>query len=284
MSYGQWSPSKRKNMIKIISHDGKGHQDDFLATCVCIYKLNAPAYRIKVTEENLKSADDWVLDQGRKFEPEMHNFDHHQIEEEICAFTMVLDYFYGENYRDLMPQLRFIEIFDSYGPKKAAEFIEIKEENLDVIASPIYISIIRLFSKIEGEIKEPFYSIMLEIGRDICVKIEDTVNLLSCLKDSKYFEIFGIKVLDTTNCTPPDGYKHDSLPTKLYSKNNDLEPEVILTKDTRQNGYRMVSINTDSLKFLPNEKSYFTHNSGFLTGFLNYEDYKEILSSVLRKL
>ena len=264
-------------MVEIITHDGRGHQDDFLATCVCIFKLNAPAYRLKILEEHLQSPNFWVLDQGRKFEPELHNFDHHQIEQEICAFTMVLDHFYKVDYREFMPQLKFIEIFDSYGPKKAAEFAGIKEENLEFIASPIYLSMIKAFSKIEGEIKDPFYSIMKEIGQDICLKIENTESLLNCLNLSRYFEFEEIKILDTTLCSPPEGFKHDALPTKLYCKKHKLEPEIILTIDSRQNGYRMVSVNTDSFKFVPNEKSYFTHNSGFLTGFSNYDDYRYIL-------
>jgi len=72
---------------KILVHDGKAHQDDFLAACVCIYKLNAPAFREKFKEEDLKNPNCWVLDQGRSFDTTLNNFDHHQIKKEICAFT-----------------------------------------------------------------------------------------------------------------------------------------------------------------------------------------------------
>jgi uncharacterized UPF0160 family protein len=40
----------------------------------------------------------------------------------------------------------------------------------------------------------------------------------------------------------------------------------------------MVSNNVDIVKFSPNEKANFCHNSGFLIAFNNIEDYKEILN------
>lgn len=271
-------------MNKIIVHDGKAHQDDFLAACVCIYKLNCPAFREKFKDEHLLDSKIWVLDQGRKFEPELHNFDHHQIEQEICAFTMVLDYFYEENYREFLPQLRYVEIFDSYGPSSAAKFAQIPIDSVEIISSPVYTSIIRVFSKINGEILDPMYSVMKEIGKEICEQIENSKIVFEILNTSRFFEYNNIKILDTTCCKMKEGIRHDQLPTKIYCKLNKLNPQLILTKDLRQNGFRLVSINTDDVKFIQNDEiSYFTHNSGFLTNFPNYEDYKKIIDKYMIK-
>lgn len=266
-------------MNSIIVHDGKSHQDDFLAACVCIYKLNAPAFRVKYAEEQLVDPKFWVLDQGRSFDPALHNFDHHQIEEQICSFTMILDHFYGKEYRTYLPQLKFVEIFDSYGPKPAADFAGISVENLDIVSSPIHTAMMRVFSRIAGEIVDPMYSVMKELGKEVCLQIENVELLFKVLGDSKYFEYEGIKILDTTKCVMPEGMKHDQLPTKTYCKKHDLQPQIILTIDSRQDGYRLVSINSDDIKFEQNSLSYFTHNSGFLTNFKNYEDYKKILKN-----
>lgn len=268
-------------MTKIITHDGKSHQDDFLATCVCIHKLNAPAFRCKVTEEHIKDPEIWVLDQGRSFNIELHNFDHHQIEEEICAFTMVLDYFYGKDYRTFLPQLRYVEIFDSYGSSAAAKFAGIPIESVDIVSSPIHLGIMRVFSKIDGEILDPLYSVMREIGKEICEQIENEELLFKILGDAKFFEYNGIKIFDTTKCVMPKNLKHDQLPTKIYCKFHDLQPQLILTKDSRQDGFRLISINTDDIKFVANSLSYFTHNSGFLTNFSIYQDYKKIIDNYI---
>jgi len=266
-------------MTSIVLHDGKAHQDDFLAACVLIHKLNAPAYRRSFTQDDLNDKDVWVLDQGREHSHDLHNFDHHQLDEAICSFTMVLDYFY-QDYRSKLPQLRYVEIFDSCGPNRAAEFAEAKPESLEVACAPAYLYLIKAFSKVSGEIKDPFYSVMGSIGKEICEDIENSNILLNCLEQSAiFFEHKKIKILDTTSCKMPDGFKHDQLPTKEYSKLKNMQPDVVLTIDTRQGGYRMVSINSDVLKFKPNDKSHFTHVTGFLTGFKEYDDYKYILNN-----
>lgn len=265
--------------MRIVVHDGRAHADDFLAACVCHYKIGAPVVRSSFNEDMLSNPDFWVLDQGRRFEPELHNFDHHQLKEKICAFTMVLDHFYGKQYREYLPHLQFLEIYDSYGPAKAAEFAGTTHESLEITKSPIHSALLKSFSREDGLVSGAMVEIMWGVGREVCGEIENFQILLDVLT-SQYaiFEINGIKVLDTTRCEPPKGFTHDQLPTKTWCKIKGVDPVVILTKDTRQEGaFRMVSINTDSVTFLPNPKSHFTHASGFLTSFASYNDHEEIL-------
>lgn len=271
--------------MQIVVHGGRAHADDFLGACVCLYKLNFPVFRRAFSEEMLENPDCWVLDQGRRHEPQLHNFDHHQLNQEICAFTMVLDYFYGENYRILMPNLRFIEIFDSQGPAKAAEFAGTTQDSLDITVSPIHVSFLKSFSSIEGVVEGSMLEIMRMMGKEICTQIENSELLFGILeKGSTFFESFGLKVLDTTKCVMPEGYNHDQLPTKIWCKSKKIDPAIVLTMDTRTKGaYRMVSINTESVRFQPNSKSHFTHASGFLTSFMKYDDYPDIIQNhVLR--
>lgn len=261
----------------IITHPGKAHHDDFLACCVCAYKLELPIFRLDWTEEHLKDPSVWVIDQGFKFEPSLHNFDHHQLTQEICSFTMILDYFYDKKYREIFPGLRYIEICDSYGPKRAADFVGASQESLNMATSPISSAMIKFFGGFSGEVKDPLYSVIKEIGEEICSQIETKDFLLSCLDSHKFFEVCGVKVLDITNCNPPEGFLPCNLPTKTYCKNSGLNPDIILSKDSVQEGYRMIVVKTDFLRFLPSDKSYFTHASGFMTGFSKYEDYSYIL-------
>jgi hypothetical protein len=197
---------------------------------------------------------------------------------------MVLDYFYGNGYREYMPNLRYLEIFDSYGPKKAAEYAGVKEDSLDLMTSPIHTSILKAFSQVEGRVEDSFLEIMRRMGEGICNQIEVKEKLLDILSSkAKIIDCGGISVLDTTECVMPEGTQHDHLPTKTWCKLKGLDPTVILNIDSRGNGYRMVSINTDSLKFLPNEMCSFTHNSGFLTVFPNLSDHQIRLSSHVQR-
>lgn len=276
----------------IIVHDGKAHVDDFLATCILLHKLNCRAIRTKCTQEHLDDPNCWVIDQGRIFDTNLHNFDHHQIQEEICAATMVLDYFYGKKYRELFPQYKFIEIMDSYGPKAAAKFLKTDEEIFDYCYNPICGAMIDIFSDVNGDLTDPLYTIMKKIGSSICKIIENTDKLLKVIEKDVTFEkihirksneekndFFEINLMNLLKCKVEEGFGIENLPTKKYCKINKLTADVILTIDTRVGGYRMISSNTDKLKFLPNEKSSFTHNSGFLTTFKNISDYSEILKN-----
>jgi len=271
--------------MNIIVHDGRAHADDFLAACVCSYKLNKKIYREKFTEQMLLDKECWVLDQGGKFQPELHNFDHHHLSEEICSLTMVLDYFYKDDYRIFMPSLKYIEIFDSFGSERASEFIGAKQDKLDIATSLIHTFILKSFSKIQGLVEEPFISIMKLIGKEICDQIENNKKMIDVLtKCANLFEYQGIKILDTTNCEIPDGLSQDSLPTKAWCKINKIHPLIILTKDSRSKiGYRMVSVNTNNIRFESNEKAHFTHASGFMCAFNNYSDYAYILTNHVKK-
>lgn len=266
----------------IFVHDGRAHTDDFLAACVCRHKTGLPVFRRVVGSEILDDPTCWVLDQGRRFEPELHNFDHHQIEEEICSLTMVLDHLYGPSYRVSWPALRYLEIFDSYGPKNACSFAKVPEGSLEIVQNPICFATLSAFSHIEGEVPEFFLSFMNMVGESICSRIESESELFESLDAShKIFSHKGVKVLDISRCVPPKGFSHDQFPTKIWSKARDLEPHVILTVDMRGGGYRMVSVNTNSFRFKPNPHAYFTHNSGMLTAFESYEHRFEILESSL---
>lgn len=264
----------------IVVHDGRAHADDFLAACVCRHRLGLPVFRSKCDGGMLADPAVWVLDQGRRFEPDLHNFDHHQLEEESCAFTMVLDHFYGRDYRDSWPALRYVEIFDSHGPKKAAAFAGVPEESMEITLSPIHSGITAAFSQVEGEVPDFFLKVMEMVGAEICSRIESEGVLFESIdRGHRLFEHAGAKVLDVCACVPPEGFSHENLPTKQWSKARGHDPEVILTRDPRQGGYRLVSINTDSTRFPPHPKAYFTHASGFLTAFREYDDHLEILSA-----
>jgi hypothetical protein len=271
--------------MSIIVHNGKAHADDFLAACVCLFKLNKDLFRSNFSEKMLEDPDFWVLDQGARFEPELHNFDHHHLNQEICSFTMILDYFYGSNYREYLPNLKFIEIYDSFGSKKASEFAGMNQNKLELLTSPIQSSILKAFSKINGIVEEPFLSIMKLIGSEICENIEKMEILLKILdQNCNFYEFEGIEIMDTTKCVIPDNYTYDQLPTKVWCKNKKISPTIILTVDSRdKKSYRMVCTN-NSLVFKTNKFSSFTHASGFLTSFKNYDDFKEILKNYTTKI
>ena len=250
--------------------------DDFLASCVCVHRTGLPLYRIVAEPAMLDDPSCWVLDQGFRFEPELHNFDHHQTGDAICSLTMVLDHFYGGSYRDHIPQFSYVEIHDSQGSSKAAKFAGLSLEGLEVAGSLVQHFVLKAFSRIEGEVADPFYSVLREVGSELCSRIE-TVSALSLELDrsARIVEKDGLKVLDVTACETDEP---DQLPTKSWCRKNNLSPAAILTKDARIPGsYRLVGVDRSKITFGESHLCSFVHASGFLAVFERLEDWESIL-------
>lgn len=259
----------------IVVHGGRAHVDDFLASCVCLHKTGTPLFRMDADQKMMDDPSCWVLDQGLRFEPELHNFDHHHLKEKICSLTMVLDHFYDPSYRSHLPQLAYIEIHDSVGSSKAAKFAGISYDGLEVASSLVQHLLLKSFSAIEGRVDNPMLSLMSSMGGELCGRIEELPILLSLLDaNAKILDFSGLKVLDVTECISDES---DRLPTKSWCEQRGIHPSVILTKDSRRSGqYRMISVNK-SLRFRFNPMCEYTHPSGFLTVFGRLEDWEKIV-------
>lgn len=262
---------------RIIVHRGRAHVDDFLAGCVCVYKTGLQLFRMNVDEGMLNDPSCWVLDQGLRFEPDLHNFDHHHLNDQICSLTMLLDHLYPGPYREFIPQLEYIEIHDSVGSSRAGRFAGLPYEGLEVASSLVQQLLLKGFSKIEGLVSDPFRSIMSSMGGELCGRIEEIPRMMGELDaKAKIVESCGLKVLDVTGC---DVSEPDRLPTKSWCERMGVSPAVILTKDSRRPGlYRMVGVDR-SVRFVPGKNCEYTHPSGFLTVFSDLDDWESILRS-----
>lgn len=259
---------------RIVVHRGRAHTDDFLASCVCLHKTGLPLFRMDANESMLEDPSCWVLDQGMRHQPELLNFDHHQTAEEVCSLTMVLDHFYGPSYRDRIPQLRYVEIYDSHGSAAAAAFAGAPVASLDISSSLVQRFVLGAFSGIEGEVGEDFRSVMIHIGSELCGSIEGLPAAMDSLdRHAKMVEVQGFLVLDVTGCGGPD------LPTKDWCRSKGLFPTAVLARDYRTPGHlRLISIDKSSIFFAEDPSCSFIHPSGFMAVFPESEDWTAILS------
>ena len=95
-------------MKYVVVHSGRAHRDEFLTVgLVSLITSSIPlVYRRDPTEEELNDPEVWVLDVGRRHEPELHNFDHHQLPVGTldCALSLVAkahEVEPGQTYHDL---------------------------------------------------------------------------------------------------------------------------------------------------------------------------------------
>jgi hypothetical protein len=108
---------------KIVTHREPRHFDDFIA--VSILKMSYPDAVVEtvhpqsVPQEYYQDRGVCLVDVGGRYEPELFNFDHHQDLGLNCSLILVLKDVYGLSVMSKV--LRFIDIADRYGVRKASE-------------------------------------------------------------------------------------------------------------------------------------------------------------------
>lgn len=164
--------SSSPTIRRILTHPGGAHKDDLLAVCVLIAKYGAPIVRRDPTQEDLDDDCIVVVDIGGVHEPIRKNFDHHQFPREhapTCALSLVLDHLgLYEDARQFCDWLEPAEWFDSRGPKKTAEMLEVSRRAISQLNSPIDITLLRRFAQVsELSAGNPLYEFMRFVGEDL---------------------------------------------------------------------------------------------------------------------
>jgi len=82
-------------MVKILTHSGNAHLDDFLSACVLLWKdkqVDIIERKAEVSEEEAADNTIWKVDIGMEYDPAKKAFDHHQDGIDDCAFSLLLKY------------------------------------------------------------------------------------------------------------------------------------------------------------------------------------------------
>lgn len=122
---------KGSHMKHIVIHGGRAHRDEFYAVGLALYIFGMRAvYRREPTPEELDDPKVIILDVGRRYEPELMNFDHHQLPRGTmeCALSLLAknypvrpdkDITFHELWEDA-PWYRGVVMQDSLGLKGMA--------------------------------------------------------------------------------------------------------------------------------------------------------------------
>jgi hypothetical protein len=156
----------------IVTHPGGSHKDDVLAACVLAAQHNCPIVRRDPTAEELADPQIAIVDIGGSHDPSLSNFDHHHFPREhppTCALSLVLDHL--GLYKDALQFCDWLETaewFDSRGPKKTAEWLEVPRRAISRLNSPIDMTLLRRFSQATRiEPTDPLYAFMRMVGEDL---------------------------------------------------------------------------------------------------------------------
>ncbi len=107
----------------IITHPGSAHFDEVTAVSLILAVYTDTVFKIgrrEPTQEELNNPDVWVVDVGDRYEPAMHNFDHHQVTDCPAAFVLVAEYLDLLETLSVMPWWDFKDSVDRFGPVKSS--------------------------------------------------------------------------------------------------------------------------------------------------------------------
>lgn len=174
-------------MYKIIVHPGRAHRDDLMAVCVLLAALDGPVEvcRRDPGSEDLADPDTYVVDIGMDYNPQQHNFDHHQDPTLPCAFHLVMKYLgYHDDALQMFGWYPFMSMMDVRGPHKTAEHYGIDASVFFASSSPVEGYVLSRFSKFESlKPQDLLYQLMEELGQDLFALIDLKKKRLARLKE-----------------------------------------------------------------------------------------------------
>jgi uncharacterized protein UPF0160 len=262
---------------RILTHPGGAHKDDLLAVCVLIAKYGAPIVRRDPTKEDLDDSCIVVVDIGGLHDPERKNFDHHQFARDhapTCALSLVLDHFgLYEDARRFCDWLEPAEWFDSRGPKRTAEMLEVPRRAISQLNSPIDITLLRRFAQVsELSAGDPLYEFMRFVGEDLLEYLRVVRERLDFVTD--HVEHWSIthngEVIETVFLPRTDPLADEpSTAVANYIRSQELEDvAAIVYPDRRGDGYGIGRYEDHpqlDFSLLGNEADvHFAHKSGFM--------------------
>lgn len=266
-------------MIKtIITHPGGAHKDDFLACSVLLSNHPVSIFRRDPTEQELEDPEVAVVDIGHQHDPELNNFDHHQLprdHEPTCALSLVLQKFeIYEDTKEFCSWLETTEWFDCRGPHDTAEWLGVDRDAMAKLNSPLDVTMFQAFAKQkEHHPGEPVWEVMKMMGTDLVQYVTGLRGRINQVAKIEEFWDLGqgedmIKVAFVPRTEPEVEEASGGLAWRI--KELGLEEEVVamVYPDSRGGGYGMRryddNLALDFSQLAEESDVHFTHNRGFI--------------------
>ncbi|MEE4253705.1 MAG: MYG1 family protein [Desulfuromusa sp.] len=254
-------------MYKIITHPGSAHKDDFMSVSILLATLgSAEIYRREATPEDLADPKTYVVDVGMVYDPEKHNFDHHQDPTFPCAFHLVMRHLgYHDAALEVFGWYSHMSMMDVRGPYRTAQYLGVDTSVLFAASSPIDGYILSCFSKLSSLTRQDvFYGLMKDFGEDFIKLVSQKMKRLEQLK--KETQILPVKHLKVLVSMIGDNPK---LSMELYLRDlGDDEVVMSITPSVRGEGWELLrlgdNLQIDFRHVAKNPEVRFVHANGFM--------------------
>ncbi|SDZ81143.1 Uncharacterised protein family (UPF0160) [Desulfuromusa kysingii] len=254
-------------MYKIITHPGSAHKDDFMSVSLLLATLgSAEVYRREATPEDLADLDTYVVDVGMEYDPEKHNFDHHQDSSSPCAFHLLMRYLgFHDAAMIVFGWYGHMSMMDVRGPYRTAQYLGIDTSILFAASSPIDGYILSCFSKITVLTQQDaFYGLMKEFGEDLIGMVGQKMGRLEQLqRETKILPVKHLKALVSRIDENP------KLSMELYLRDlADDDVVISITPSIRGAGWELLrlgdNLQIDFRSVATHPEIRFVHANGFM--------------------
>lgn len=157
------------SLIKIVTHNGNAHADEFLAVCLALAVHGmVPVERTREpAPEDLANPQVMVFDIGQRYEPESSNFDHHHDTSLPSTLQLAAKALGLHETLSTQGWYSVIDYADCKGPQKVGEVFGIGKSDVIAFDNPIATALIAQFGRCEGAVPPEFLTQMKSIGEDI---------------------------------------------------------------------------------------------------------------------
>ena len=263
------------HISSINTHNGKAHLDEFLACCIAICFLpSTPITRhLEIPDSLLDDPTALVLDKGRRFEPALLNFDHHQDGKLECAFNLWMAHLgYRDALYDAFAWGPNITRNDTGGMKSVAEAFELPTDQKTInkleaiFSNPVAGWVLDQFSSVDVvPVASQLYDVMQSIGGYIlegCERVEAQHKIYD--EHVVIRDICGFPVADMTTIKGDYEFAFGS----WLSKNNKVV-KIVFANDARSPGCTRMVRRDEGIDFRKYARMHplmvrFCHESGFL--------------------
>ena len=242
--------SSTMTITKIVTHAGMFHADEILSIALLrVLGRTAPVERtFAVSEQDFESPAVCVLDVGKRLNPELSNFDHHQ-DGSLPATNMLLlqhlYHFFGAVATELERRL-FTRVSD----------IDRGLVVLDNTGVPEFNMLIRSFNSLPDGFERAI-NVATEI---LTAQIETSRKALA--DESRWCALPKIG---------PIAYQFDTDVILCWKEKAKQEEILLLVCPNARGGYSVISRDTAEFVIPADEYQTFRHNSGFMATYPDYE-------------
>lgn len=255
-------------MSRIVVHPGGAHLDDLLAVALAL-ALDPAVDRIErrlPTEEELADPAVWVLDQGRRLEPDLRNFDHHQFADGVpdCTFSLIAEHFGLNPWLSDNLWYEPARLLDSLGAHRAAERLGTDARMVGAIYTPAdEYFITRLAAERDFGPVHPLFGMLRGLGRDMTTGVRRMKERQVLLAEkSEFVTVKGLRALLFLEPVP-DG----TFGICRYLRDHG-GAAVSVTADSRGEGWSLQRLEehprVDFRRVAERDGVFFVHNTGFV--------------------